>query len=69
MKIDKYMAKKLYRECFACCQDVCKTYIYNEDNEENKDDCLCVLCYNNNQQFFVPSDDFIKRINVILEEK
>ena len=68
MNLTKEQIIKMF-SVFSCpCNEICETQLYNEDCDNNEK-TLCALCCRNNQQFFVPTRDFIEKLNKILEEK
>ena len=68
MKLTKEDVIKMF-SVFSCpCDEICETHLYNEDYDDNQNS-LCGLCCMNNQQFFVPTQDFVNKVNELLEEK
>lgn len=65
MKLTNGKIKELYNAIYEPCKDICKVSLVIEDDFEG----ICQLCYENNNQFFVPTDEFAMKINKILEEK
>ena len=69
MNLSKEQVKILFKLFYSCCNESCATYQYNGDYDEDNRDPLCNLCCSNKLQFYVPKDDFVNKINKMLEEK
>ena len=67
MTLTKEQAKNIYILSNIPCSDICETFLYNNDDAEISDDSICGLCYRNNQQLFIPKDEYVNGLQKILE--